>query len=240
MGGRASFVVTSSIPSEGNRRRRSTSPSRWRTQAKRVALLDTDLRKPKVAEYLSIEGGAGLTDVLIGRAKVNEVMLPWGGRSLYVLPAGRFRRTRASCSVRHRWALSSTCSRKTSTSCCVTRLSSPRHGCGDPRSRDERRPHGGSCRKDDQAPAHGGNRSPERRRSQARRIRDVDGPHPRSGLLLLRRMGTGMAATGTWQRRKSRVALSANLQNARRSHRKRTPHPTTARNRRMPRSTSSA
>ncbi len=89
MGGRASFVITSSIPSEGKSTTTINLAIALADAGKRVALLDTDLRKPKVAEYLSIEGGAGLTDVLIGRAKVNEVMLPWGGRSLYVLPAGK-------------------------------------------------------------------------------------------------------------------------------------------------------
>jgi capsular exopolysaccharide synthesis family protein len=89
MGGRASFVVTSSIPSEGKSTTTINLAIALADAGRRVALLDTDLRKPKVAEYLSIEGGAGLTDVLIGRAKVNEVMLPWGGRSLYVLPAGK-------------------------------------------------------------------------------------------------------------------------------------------------------
>lgn len=89
MGGRASFVVTSSIPSEGKTSTTINLAIALADAGKRVALLDTDLRKPKVAEYLGIEGGAGLTDVLIGRASVNDVMLPWGGRSLYVLPAGK-------------------------------------------------------------------------------------------------------------------------------------------------------
>lgn len=89
MGGRSSFVVTSSVPSEGKSTTTINLAIALADAGKRVALVDTDLRKPKVAEYLSIEGGAGLTDVLIGRAKVNEVMLPWGGRSLYVLPSGK-------------------------------------------------------------------------------------------------------------------------------------------------------
>ncbi|MDU0326869.1 polysaccharide biosynthesis tyrosine autokinase [Microbacterium sp. KSW2-21] len=89
MGGRASFVITSSIPSEGKSTTTINLAIALADAGKRVALLDADLRKPKVAEYLGVEGGAGLTDVLIGRANVNEVMLPWGGRSLYVLPAGK-------------------------------------------------------------------------------------------------------------------------------------------------------
>lgn len=89
MGGRSSFVITSSIPSEGKSTTTINLAIALADAGKRVALLDTDLRKPKIAEYLGIEGGAGLTDVLIGRAEVNDVMLPWGGRSLYVLPAGK-------------------------------------------------------------------------------------------------------------------------------------------------------
>lgn len=89
MGGRASFVVTSSLPSEGKSTTTINLAIALADAGKRVALLDTDLRKPKVAEYLGIEGGAGLTDVLIGRASVTDVMLPWGGRTLWVLPAGK-------------------------------------------------------------------------------------------------------------------------------------------------------
>lgn len=89
MGGRASFVVTSSVPSEGKSTTTINLAIALADAGKKVALLDTDLRKPKVAEYLGIEGGVGLTDVLIGRVRVGDVMLPWGGRSLFVLPAGK-------------------------------------------------------------------------------------------------------------------------------------------------------
>lgn len=89
MGGRASFVVTSSLPREGKSTTAINLAIALADAGKKVALLDTDLRKPKVAEYLGIEGGAGLTDVLIGRTRVGDVMLPWGKRSLFVLPAGK-------------------------------------------------------------------------------------------------------------------------------------------------------
>lgn len=89
MGGRASFVITSSLPSEGKSTSAINLAIALADAGKRVALLDTDLRKPKIAEYLGLEGGAGLTDVLIGRAQVTDVMQVWGQRSLYVLPAGK-------------------------------------------------------------------------------------------------------------------------------------------------------
>lgn len=89
MEGGHSFVITSSLPSEGKSTTALNLALALADAGKNVALLDADLRKPKVAEYLGIEGGAGLTDVLIGRAKVEDVMQNWGDRSLYVLPSGR-------------------------------------------------------------------------------------------------------------------------------------------------------
>ncbi len=89
MGGRASFVVTSSIPHEGKSTTAINLAIALADAGKRVALVDTDLRQPKIADYLGIEGGAGLTDVLIGRVRVGDVMLPWGQRPLFVMPAGK-------------------------------------------------------------------------------------------------------------------------------------------------------
>lgn len=89
MGGRSSFVVTSSVAGEGKSTTAVNLAIALADAGMKVALVDADLRKPKVAEYLGIEGGAGLTDVLIGRARVGDVMLPWGHRSMYVMPAGK-------------------------------------------------------------------------------------------------------------------------------------------------------
>jgi len=54
----------------------------------RVLLVDADLRRPRVAGYLGLSAGVGLTDVLIGEAEINDAVRPWGDRSLLVLPAG--------------------------------------------------------------------------------------------------------------------------------------------------------
>jgi len=89
MDGGHTFVITSSIPSEGKSTTTLNLAIALADSGKRVALVDADLRKPKVAEYLHLEGGAGLTDVLIGRARVADVLLPWGNRSLFVMPAGK-------------------------------------------------------------------------------------------------------------------------------------------------------
>jgi capsular exopolysaccharide synthesis family protein len=89
MGGRASFVMTSSLPSEGKSTTAINLAIALADAGKKVALIDADLRRPKIAEYLGVEGGVGLTDVLISRVRLGDVMLPWGGRSLYVLPSGK-------------------------------------------------------------------------------------------------------------------------------------------------------
>lgn len=89
MDGGHTFVITSSIPTEGKSTTAINLAIALADSGKRVALVDTDLRKPKVAEYLGIEGGTGVTDVLIGRARLADVLLPWGNRSLFVLPSGR-------------------------------------------------------------------------------------------------------------------------------------------------------
>lgn len=54
----------------------------------RVVLVDADLRRPHVADYLGLEGDLGLTNVLIGEVDVAEVLQPWGDLQLTVLPSG--------------------------------------------------------------------------------------------------------------------------------------------------------
>ncbi|GAB3979496.1 hypothetical protein [Plantactinospora veratri] len=68
-----------------------------------MLLVDADLRRPRVAGYLGLGSGAGLTDVLIGEVAVEDVLQPWGDKSLLVLPGARCRRTPASCSARRPW-----------------------------------------------------------------------------------------------------------------------------------------
>lgn len=88
VGERASFVVTSSVAYEGRTITSLNLAIALADAGSRVALLDTDLRNPMIAEYLGIEAGAGLTDVLIGRATLAQALRPWGDRELFVLPAG--------------------------------------------------------------------------------------------------------------------------------------------------------
>ncbi|WP_158862981.1 polysaccharide biosynthesis tyrosine autokinase [Leifsonia sp. AG29] len=84
-----SFVITSSGHGEGKSTTAANLAITLAETGARVALIDGDLRRPKLAEYLGIEGAIGLSDVLIGRAQLTDVLQKWGRGQLYVLPAGR-------------------------------------------------------------------------------------------------------------------------------------------------------
>ena len=53
-----------------------------------MLLIDADLHRPNVAERFGLEGRAGLTTVLVGRAKLSDVVHTWAGSGLDILPAG--------------------------------------------------------------------------------------------------------------------------------------------------------
>ncbi|MDD9208007.1 polysaccharide biosynthesis tyrosine autokinase [Georgenia sp. 10Sc9-8] len=85
----SSIVVTSSVPGEGKTTTAINVALALADTGARVALVDADLRRPSVAEYLGLEGFVGLTTVLIGRAEISEVVQPVGETGLDVLPSGQ-------------------------------------------------------------------------------------------------------------------------------------------------------
>lgn len=88
--GRAkSVVVTSSIPSEGKTTTATNLAIALAQAGQTVCLVDADLRRPMVGEYLGLERGAGLTTALVGKADVNDLLQPWGKDQLYVLTSGQ-------------------------------------------------------------------------------------------------------------------------------------------------------
>lgn len=87
-GGQGVFVVTSSGPGEGKSTTAANLALAFADAGQRVALIDGDLRLPRVAEYFGIEGGVGLSDVLVGRVELNDVIQRWGRSALFLLPAG--------------------------------------------------------------------------------------------------------------------------------------------------------
>lgn len=82
------FVITSPSLGEGKSITAVNLSIILAESGQRVALVDCDLRRPKIDEYLGIEGAAGLSDVLVGRVEIADVLQPWGDHSLCALPAG--------------------------------------------------------------------------------------------------------------------------------------------------------
>lgn len=84
-----SFVVTSALPSEGKTTTTINLAMAMADAGARVLLVDADLRNPSVARTMGLEGAAGLTTILLGRATVDDVVQQWRGTTLSVLPAGQ-------------------------------------------------------------------------------------------------------------------------------------------------------
>ncbi|MFE4467799.1 polysaccharide biosynthesis tyrosine autokinase [Leifsonia sp. NPDC056824] len=82
------IVVTSSVPGEGKSMISANLALALAETGQRVLLIDADLRRPMIATYSSLAGGAGLTSVLAGRAEFGEVVQRWGAGGLDVLAAG--------------------------------------------------------------------------------------------------------------------------------------------------------
>ena len=81
------LVVTSAVPGEGKSSTACGVATLFAEAGRRVLIVDADLRRPRIAEYLGLEGAAGLTTVLAGQAAAGDVMQRYG-EHLWVLPSG--------------------------------------------------------------------------------------------------------------------------------------------------------
>ncbi|MGH3345146.1 MAG: polysaccharide biosynthesis tyrosine autokinase [Carbonactinosporaceae bacterium] len=82
------IVFTSAIAQEGKSTATCNLAITMAQAGQRVVLVEADLRRPKIHRYLGLEGAVGLTDVLIGRAGLDDVLQQWGNLPLKVLPSG--------------------------------------------------------------------------------------------------------------------------------------------------------
>ena len=81
-------VITSSLPAEGKTTTACNLAITFALSGQKVCIIDGDLRRPKVADYFGIEGSIGLTNLLAGQNKLNEVFVRWNRGLVMVLPAG--------------------------------------------------------------------------------------------------------------------------------------------------------
>ena len=81
-------VVTSSVAGEGKSTTACNLAVALASVGTRVVLVEGDLRRPRIADYMGMEGAVGLTDVLVGRAALDEVLQPWGTSTLSILASG--------------------------------------------------------------------------------------------------------------------------------------------------------
>lgn len=89
-GGSQSVVVSSSIPGEGKSSTAVNLAIMLAESGTKVLLVDADLRRPRVAKYLGVEGSVGLTGVLTGSVALEDAIQPWGSAGqLHVLASGR-------------------------------------------------------------------------------------------------------------------------------------------------------
>ncbi|MGS0683820.1 polysaccharide biosynthesis tyrosine autokinase [Nakamurella sp. GG22] len=82
------IAVTSSVAGEGKSSTATNLAVSFAEAGSTVLLIEGDLRRPKVAEYLGLEGSIGLTNVLTGRLALEDVLQPWGKGGLSVLASG--------------------------------------------------------------------------------------------------------------------------------------------------------
>lgn len=83
-----SVVVTSSVPGEGKSTTTCNMAITLAQAGVRVILVEGDLRRPRIADYMGMEGAVGLTSVLLGRTPLEDALQPFGDGVLQVLPSG--------------------------------------------------------------------------------------------------------------------------------------------------------
>lgn len=82
------IVVTSSAPSEGKSTVVSNLAITMAEAGKKVLLVDCDFRKPTIHKRFSLTNKQGLTDILVGNQKVEEVIKLSSINNLYILNCG--------------------------------------------------------------------------------------------------------------------------------------------------------
>jgi capsular exopolysaccharide synthesis family protein len=84
-----SMTFTSSLPGEGKTTTTANLAISMAAAGSRVCVVEGDLRRPRLLQYMGMEGSVGLTNVLIGQADLVDVLQPFGSANIQVLGAGQ-------------------------------------------------------------------------------------------------------------------------------------------------------
>ena len=83
------LMITSSMSREGKSFIAVNLSITLAMSGKKVILLEMDLRKPKIAKMLNIDGSIGFSSFSIGKADYNEMIIPSGiDPNLFIIPSG--------------------------------------------------------------------------------------------------------------------------------------------------------
>ncbi|MCB9591651.1 MAG: polysaccharide biosynthesis tyrosine autokinase [Sandaracinaceae bacterium] len=82
------LVVTSASPREGKTTVTTNIAISLAQSGKRVLMVDTDLRRPRIHRAFGVSGARGITSVIVGEDKLEEVTIPTDIPNLDVLPCG--------------------------------------------------------------------------------------------------------------------------------------------------------
>lgn len=82
------IMVTSAVPQEGKSFTALNLALSFVGFGENVLLVETDLRKPVLAEHLGVDADLGLTKILSGQCAVEDAIQPWGADGLRILPSG--------------------------------------------------------------------------------------------------------------------------------------------------------
>ncbi|MEF2977464.1 polysaccharide biosynthesis tyrosine autokinase [Subtercola sp. YIM 133946] len=83
------IIVTSPMPNDGKSTVTANLAVTLAAAGEKVIVVDGDLRRPSVTKAFGLVPGVGITDLLIGKAEIQDVLQPWGETgNLLILGAG--------------------------------------------------------------------------------------------------------------------------------------------------------
>lgn len=86
--GKRTFIITSSVSGEGKSTTAANIAAAFAAEGLSTCLVEADLRRPRLEGVLDLTGGPGLSDIVVGQSKIEDVVQPWGPDNLQVILVG--------------------------------------------------------------------------------------------------------------------------------------------------------